>query len=128
MIVDSSVLVAIALEEPEALACSSRLVAAPSLSISAVTLTESSMVLLSRGGQVKVDVLDALLAQLNVDVVPVDEAQALLAREAFSRYGKGRDKAHLNLGDCFVYALAKYYGEPLLFLGNDFGLTDMLSA
>jgi ribonuclease VapC len=128
MIVDSSALVAIILEEPGAIACMSKLSAALSISISAVTLTETSMVLLSRGGQGKLDVLDAYLAQLEIEVVPVDRVQSLLAREAFDRYGKGRNKAGLNLGDCFVYALAKYYGEPLLFLGNDFNQTDLLVA
>jgi ribonuclease VapC len=127
VIIDSSALVAIILEEPGALACMTKLSKASSISISAVTLTEASMVLLSRGGQIKVDLLDAYLAQIDAEVIPVDRVQALLAREAFDRYGKGRDKARLNLGDCFVYALAKYYGEPLLFLGSDFSETDLLS-
>ena len=128
MIIDSSALVAIILKEPDAISCMTKLSRASSLSISAVTLTETSMVLLSRGGQIKLDMLDAYLAQLDVEVVPVDRVQALLAREAFDRFGKGRDKAGLNLGDCFVYALAKYYGESLLFLGNDFTETDVLRA
>jgi ribonuclease VapC len=128
MIIDSSALIAIILEEPDAVACMTKLSKASSLSLSAVTLTETSMVLLSRGGQVKLDVLDAFLTQIDAEVVPVDRVQALLAREAFDRYGKGRHKARLNLGDCFVYALAKYYGEPLLFLGDDFTETDLLRA
>ena len=128
MIIDSSALVAIILLEPEAITCMTKLVSASSLSLSAITLTETSMVLLSRGGQINLDLLDAYLAQIDAEVVPVDRVQALLAREAFDRYGKGRHKARLNLGDCFVYALAKYYGEPLLFLGNDFTETDLLRA
>jgi ribonuclease VapC len=100
---------------------------ASSISISAVTLTEASMVLLSRGGQIKVDLLDAYLAPIDAEVISVDRVQALLAREAFDRSGKGRDKARLNLGDCFVFVLAKYYGEPILFLGSDFSETDLLS-
>lgn len=128
MIIDSSALVAIILKEPDAIGCMTKLSKASSLSMSAVTLTETSMVLLSRGGQIKLDLLDAYLAQIDAEVVPVDRVQALIAREAFERYGKGRHKAQLNLGDCFVYALAKYFGEPLLFLGNDFSQTDLLSA
>lgn len=128
MIVDSSALIAIVLEEPHAVAFLTKMRQAASLSVSAVTLTETSMVLLSRGGQVKVDILDALLERLEVKVVPVDRAQSLLAREAFDRYGKGRAKACLNLGDCFAYALAKQFGEPLLFQGNDFVYTDLLIA
>ena len=95
--------------------------------MSAVTLTETSMVLLSRGGQIKLDLLDAYLAQIDAEVVPVDRVQALIAREAFERYGRGVTKLSL-IWDCFVYALAKYFGEPLLFLGNDFSQTDLLSA
>ena len=128
MIIDSSALIAIILDEPDAIACMAKLSRASSLSLSAVTLTETSMVLLSRGGQVKLDVLDAFLTQIDAEVVPVDRVQALLAREAFDRYGKGRHKARLNLGDCFVYALTKYYDEPLLFLGDDFTETDLLRA
>ncbi len=68
------------------------------------------------------------MAKLAIEIVPVDQTLALMAREAFSRYGKGRHRAGLNFGDCFVYALAKYYGEPLLFLGTDFSQTDLLSV
>lgn len=128
MIVDSSALIAIVLEEPHAVPFLIKMRQASSLSVSAVTLTEASMVLLSRGGHVKVDILDALLERLEVKIVPVDRTQSLLARRAFDRYGKGRDKASLNLGDCFTYALAKHYGEQLLFQGNDFVYTDLLIA
>ncbi len=128
MVVDSSALVAVVLEEPHAVHFLTRLTQATFLNISAVTLTEASIVLLSRGGRVKVDILDALLERLEVEVIPVDRTQCLLARDAFDRYGKGRDKARLNLGDCFAYALAMYFGEPLLFQGNDFAETDVLRA
>jgi ribonuclease VapC len=128
MIVDSSALVAVVLEEPHAVPFLVRMRQATTLSVSAVTLAEASMVLLSRGGQVKVDILDALLERLEVKVVPVDRTQSLLAREAFDRYGKGRATAGLNLGDCFAYALAKHYAEPLLFQGNDFIHTDLVLA
>ena len=57
--------------------------------------------------------------------MPVDREQALLAREAFRRFGKGRHKAGLNFGDCFAYALAKQKNEPLLYKGNDFSQTDI---
>jgi ribonuclease VapC len=128
MVVDSSALVAIILWESRALEFIAKLTEAASLKVSVVTLVEASMVLLDRGGEVKVEMLDALLAELQIAVVPVDRAQALLAREAFRRYGKGRHKARLNLGDCFTYALAKHSGESLLFQGDDFSQTDLLSA
>jgi ribonuclease VapC len=128
MVVDSSVLVAIVLRESRAIEFITRLTEVASLKVSAVTLVEASMVLLDRGGEIKIAMLDALLAELQVAIVPVDRAQALLAREAFRRYGKGRHEARLNLGDCFTYALAKEYGEPLLFQGNDFIHTDLPPA
>jgi ribonuclease VapC len=71
-------------------------------------------------------VLDGLILRFEIVVVPVDREQALLAREAFRRFGKGRNKASLNFGDCF--ALAKQTGEPLLFKGNDFSQTDITAA
>ena len=58
-------------------------------------------------------------------LVPVDDEQAYVARDAFRHYGKGRHPAGLNLGDCFAYALAKTLREPLLFKGVDFSHTDI---
>jgi ribonuclease VapC len=128
MVVDSSVLVAIVLRESRAIEFITKLTEAASLKVSAVTLVEASMVLLDRGGDVKIKMLDALLAELQVAIVPVDRAQSLLARAAFQQYGKGRHKARLNFGDCFTYALAKHYGESLLFQGDDFVHTDLVLA
>jgi ribonuclease VapC len=125
MIVDSSALVSVVLLEDDAEFYARKLSEAPLRRISTVTLAEASMVLLSRAGQSKVDALDTLIRTLNIEVVPFDREQAILAREAFDRYGKGRHKARLNIADCFVYALAKRYGEPLLFKGNDFTGTDL---
>ena len=70
--------------------------------------------------------LSPFLDQLAAEIVPVDRAQSILAIQAFDRYGKGRHPAKLNFGDCFVYALAKLTGEPLLFVGDDFSKTDLL--
>ena len=72
--------------------------------------------------------LDMLVARLGLEVVPVDREQAVLARDGFRRFGKGRDRAGLNYGDCFAYALAIATGETLLFKGNDFGRTDVRVA
>lgn len=63
-----------------------------------------------------------------VRIEPVDAAQARAARDAFSRYGKGRHAAALNFGDCFSYALARVLGEPLLYKGDDFAATDVVAA
>ena len=128
MVVDSSALVAIVLLEATAVGHLAKLSTASSLNLSTVSLVETSTVLLSRGGQRKVETLDALLTDFGFEIISVDPPQAYLARQAFDRYGKGRDKAGLNLGDCFSYALAKYYDESLLFQGSDFSLTDVAVA
>ena len=69
--------------------------------------------------------LDLLIAKAQIELAPVDADQALVAREAFRQYGKGRHPAGLNLGDCFVYALAKVLNQPLLCKGRDFIRTDL---
>jgi ribonuclease VapC len=71
---------------------------------------------------------DALLRDIGVVIEPVTVEQAYLARQAFHDFGRGRHPAGLNFGDCFAYALAKTTGEPLLFRGDDFDKTDVLSA
>jgi ribonuclease VapC len=72
--------------------------------------------------------LDALLFHLGVEVIAHDFGLAILAREAFERFGKGRHPAGLNFGDCATYALAKARGLPLLFKGEDFSKTDLVAA
>jgi ribonuclease VapC len=96
--------------------------------LSAVSLVEVSMVVMRLRAPDPVAALDNLIDKLGIEIVPVDRGQAFLAREAFRRFGKGRHPAALNFGDCFAYALAKQAGEPLLYKGNDFSETDILSA
>jgi ribonuclease VapC len=72
--------------------------------------------------------LDEWIDHFNVEVVPVDFAQARLAADAFARYGRGQHPARLNYGDCFAYALAASRGVSLLYKGTDFGKTDIASA
>ena len=69
-----------------------------------------------------------LLDRLRLEIVPVDEELARIARIGNLKYGRGHNPAGLNFGDCFSYALAKQTGEPLLFEGNDFSQTDIVSA
>lgn len=66
-----------------------------------------------------------MLQSAKTGVVPIDKSISDLALQAFERYGKGRHKASLNIGDCFAYACAKRHKVPLLFKGNDFGMTDV---
>jgi ribonuclease VapC len=125
MIVDSSALVAIALDGVEAGEIAELLEATPWVRMSAVTVVETS-VLLGALGQ---GFLDGWLSSTGCHVVPFDEAQALVARWAFLTYGRvSGSEARLNLGDCFAYALAKVTGEPLLFTGAEFAHTDVRPA
>lgn len=128
VIVDSSALLAIFYEEPEGDAFLHRISRAKLPRISAVSYTEASVVLLRQRGKEAVDELHALMRSLGLITEVVTANQATLAYEAYGRFGKGLHPARLNLGDCFAYALAVQYGEPLLFKGNDFGQTDVLVA
>lgn len=129
MIVDTSVLVCIHDGEPEARRYLEVLLDQPSPRISAGTLLETSIVLDSRQPLRTSRRLDRLVADLRLDVVPVDEQQVVAARAAYRDYGKGSGHAAgLNFGDCFAYALAATTGEALLFKGDDFTHTDVLAA
>jgi ribonuclease VapC len=128
MVVDSSALLTIFFEEPDASVYAAAILNDTRRLISTATLVEVSIVAIRWRQPDPISALDLLTARLGLEVVPVDYEQALLARDGFRRFGKGRDKAGLNFGDCFAYALAKQSGEPLLFKGNDFGQTDVAVA
>ncbi|MGA2438679.1 MAG: type II toxin-antitoxin system VapC family toxin [Acidobacteriaceae bacterium] len=128
MVIDSSALLAIFLEEPDASIYASAILNDRIRLISAATLAEASIVAIRRRQPDPIAALDILTTRLRLVVIPVDHEQALLARDGFRRFGKGRHPAGLNFGDCFSYALAKQRGEPLLFKGNDFSQTDVLVA
>ncbi|HVP03965.1 MAG TPA: type II toxin-antitoxin system VapC family toxin [Solirubrobacteraceae bacterium] len=126
MVVDTSALVAVLFGEPEAERFARAIAASASPVLSAVTLVEASIVVEARQGSAGGRELDLLLHRGGVAVVAVDARQAERARSAWRRYGRGRDRAGLNLGDCFSYALAVSRAEPLLFKGEDFTMTDVL--
>jgi ribonuclease VapC len=128
MIVDSSALLAILLEEAEGHLFDVAILKRPDARMSAASLLEVSMILWSRKGADGVRDLDLLTLRFKIEIVPFTESQALLARAAFDRYGKGRHPAKLNFGDCMSYALARESGEELLFKGTDFALTDIAVA
>jgi ribonuclease VapC len=128
MVLDTSAVVAILRDEPECVELVRLLAAAEDPLISAATLLESSIVLHAKAGDDAVADLDHLLQAAGVRRVAVDAAQALAARAAWTRYGKGRSPAALNYGDCFSYALAATLERPLLYKGDDFSQTDVLSA
>lgn len=72
--------------------------------------------------------VDAYLALMEIETVSVSPETARIALDAFERYGKGRHPARLNFGDCFSYACARHFGEPLMFKGADFPQTDIEAA
>jgi ribonuclease VapC len=128
MVIDSSALIAMLLKEPEREAFVDAVITAPTRLLSAPTALEASMVALSRLGDAGLADLELACAQMRVEIVPMAVSHVALAIDAFRRFGRGRHRAALNFGDCFSYALAKATGEPLLFTGNDFALTDVKRA
>ncbi|MFZ1288294.1 MAG: type II toxin-antitoxin system VapC family toxin [Candidatus Phosphoribacter sp.] len=126
MIIDSSALVAILGNEPEAQAFGQAVSGASRPRISAASLVETYFVIDGRRRTGDSRRLDELIDAAGIAVEPFTERQARIAREAFRDYGKGSGHpARLNLGDCFAYALAKDSGEPLLYTGDDFAHTDV---
>jgi ribonuclease VapC len=125
MVIDTSAIVAIALDEPDASEIELRIADDPVRLVSAATVLEAAMVLETRLGEAGGRELDLWLIKIGAEIVPVDADQADRARRAWRRYGRGRHVAALNYGDCFAYALAVTRGEPLLFKGEDFAKTDV---
>ena len=125
MVIDTSALVAILVQEKDALRYSEAIQSASTKVLSAASFVELTLVIVSNYGPGANAEIDLLLIESKIEVVPVTEHHARLARDGFVRYGKGRHPAGLNFGDCFAYALAKSRNEPLLFVGDDFGHTDV---
>ena len=125
IVVDTSALITIIRREPLAVQCATALDEAESVMISAGTLSETYIVAGRNNG---VDMLEDLMDSLPLEVVPVDEAEARRVGSVFRRWGRGSPDYCLNFGDCFAYALASRLACPLLFIGNDFSQTDILSV
>ncbi len=133
MIVDASAIIAILFEEAEAPDCMMALQADSLRLISAVNYVEAGTVM---AGRIKegdrreaIADLDEFLAEFRIEIAPIDENLARAAMRARVEYGKGfGTRGGLNFGDCFAYALAKQHSAPLLYVGDDFALTDVQSA
>ena len=126
MIVDTSAVVAILRNEPGWESLFRELQADADPKMSAATVVELYAVADVRGEPAQGRRVDTLLKTLRIRIIPFDDTQAQLARQAYHDFGKGSGHpAKLNLGDCFSYALAAYTSEPLLFVGNDFSRTDL---
>lgn len=128
MVLDSSAVVAILVDEPEAVEFAELLAEADDPVLSAASLSECSIVMHKSAGMEGIADLDDLLIDAGIRCADVDLDQALAARDAWLRFGKGQSPARLNFGDCFSYALAVTLARPLLFKGADFGQTDLRSA
>lgn len=128
MIIDTSVLLAITFNEPEA-SRFSQLLRERDIAIAAPTLLESEIVVRARLGVDALNDLRGFLDRAQAEVVAFDAHQVRMASEAYARYGRGSEHpANLNYGDCFSYALAIARDEPLLFKGDDFIHTDVRVA
>jgi len=128
VIVDTSALVAIFFGEAEQEVFVRRIHAAENCRISVVNHLELFMVIEHRLGAESSRQVDFFFDRAQIAVEPVTLEQGRLARQAFLDFGKGRHPAGLNFGDCFAYALARATGQPLLFKGDDFSTTDLVSA
>ena len=126
MIVDTSVLVALLLREPDAPVLTRLMSTAQARRLSSASYVELGAVIDGRRDPALSGALDAILRVLHTEVVSFTVEQARIARAAYQQFGRGSGHpAQLNMGDCFAYALARDLGEPLLFKGRDFALTDI---
>jgi len=122
---DTSALMAILLDESLAPACTKALVAADRLLISAGTVAETLIV--AERCNVSAEA-EQLISDIGFEVVAVNVANARRVARAYARWGKGVHAAALNFGDCFAYELARTNACPLLYVGDDFARTDVVSA
>jgi len=132
IVVDSSAVIAMMLNETPAAALVARLATDPDRVMSIASYLEAGTVLAGRRRRDRlkaIDELDAFLAEVGIDLVPVDIAQGRLALAARITHGRGMGHGGtLNFGDAFSYALARSRDAPLLFVGNDFFTTDISAA
>ena len=129
MIVDSSAIIAILRAEPEAQAFAKAIAAARDRHVSTVNFVEAAVVIDGSRDPIASRRFDELVHEAELQIEPVTEAHARIAREAYRDFGKGSGhRASLNFGDCFAYALAKAKQEPILCKGDDFKHTDLTLA
>jgi ribonuclease VapC len=125
MVIDSSAIIAVLLNEANAAHIAQAIEASSQRLLSAANLLEASVVIESRKGEAGGRELDLLLYRAAIEIVAVDQDQAEVARVAWRRFGKGGHPAGLNSGECSAYALARTRQLPLLFQGDDFSQTDI---
>jgi ribonuclease VapC len=128
VVLDSSAVVAILLEEADHQDLLAKIKAAPGVAIGAPTLVETLMVLTARLRGEPILALRELLHAVEAEVIPFSDDHSWAALRAYLRFGKGRHRAALNFGDCLSYATASVARQPLLFVGDDFSRTDIPAA
>lgn len=128
MILDTSAILTILFEEVGHEDLLRKILAVERKGVAAPTLLEGSMVLARKHGLAAPGILDRWVRQFDVSVIPFGDVHWRAAADAFARFGKGRHPAALNFGDCMSYATAKLADRPLLYVGEDFGRTDVLPA
>ncbi len=128
MIVDTSAILCVLLDEAQAPRVLEAIVDAPAPRISAANWLEVAMIVEERGGRLASLRLDEFFRTAGIEVAPVTAEQAAAARLAWRYFGRHKHSARLDFGDCFAYALAKTEGERLLFTGEDFARTDIEPA
>ena len=128
MVIDTSALVAILFGESDAAALAAEIERDPTRLISAASILEAAMVVESELGEAGGRELDLLVLRAGIEIVTFTPEHLRFARHAFCTFGKGNHPAGLNFGDCFAYALSKASGEPLLFKGEDFAGSDIVTA
>jgi len=127
VILDTSAIIAVVLTEQDAEALSRRMREADFVGVGAPTLVECGAVLAGRKDHPWRELLDGFLSRFDVEVLPFSTAHWRVAVHAYHQYGKGSGQsAQLNFGDCLTYATARFAGQPLLHLGNDFNRTDLV--
>jgi ribonuclease VapC len=128
VIIDSSAVLAIALQEVDGRRYLRTVLDSGARRMSVSNWLETTMVIESRGNAVAANWLDSFVSGARIEMMPVSVGQASIARQAWRTFGRGNHPAGLNYGDCFAYALAKETREPLLFKGTDFAQTDIEPA
>jgi len=128
VVIDTSAIVAILFDEADQRLYGAAIDQSPVRVISAVTRVELSFIIEGRKGHAGRARLDRFFTLTGTEIIPVTATHAEIAIDAFRRFGKGRHRAALNIGDCFACALAVASGRPLLFKGGGFGQTDVWSA
>jgi ribonuclease VapC len=129
MIVDTSAMIAILRDEPDAELFANAIASAKTRRVSAVNYVEAAAVIDGSRNPIASRRFDEFCREVAFTIESVTSEQAEVAREAYKDFGKGSGHpAQLNFGDCFAYALAKVLSEPILFKGNDFKNTDLDSA